>query len=320
MSGGRITAFSMKDRFFVKDDGNTIIDKKYLPFTAKQLRPHFNGNVDKQIEYYLKSAKQYHDFFEAHSETAGIPLTQAKQPRQIEKDERFWTVTATKNIFDHPSRKSMLTNILIKTFGTNPPFSGFSSWGECMEGELRLYFEACLSSAKSYVHWLHENLEMRQKIPYVLDAAARDNARTLEGATHVDAMFINGSNGFAWLIEAKVLSDISYSISYDNYRNQLARNIDVMLDNTSKHGSGLENRDPDKSLFSLLTPESFKQYPSSRLYGWLMQEYKEDSCALKRDLPHRKNTEWNTLQKRIGWITFEDFQEVNSEACPWLIK
>ena len=295
-----------------------MIDKTYLPFTADELKPHFIADVDGQIDYYQKSACRYHKFMDDHPETVGIPLTEAKTPRQIEKDERLWTITATKNVFDHQSRTNMLKQLLVKAFGFNPPIPILRTWEECLDGELRLYFEACLPSAKSYVEWLRSNLDRRQMIPYVLDAAALKS--TLEGATHVDAMFLNVTNGFAWLIEAKVLSDVSYLISYDNYRNQIARNIDVMLDNTSLPGSGLEKRDPEKSLFSLLTPVSFKKYPSSRLYGWLMQEYKNNPYALERDLPHRKEKNWAALQQRIGWVTFEDFQEVRPGACPWLSR
>jgi len=43
-------------------------------------------------------------------------------------------------------------------------------------------------------------------------------------------MLINAINGFAVIVEAKVLSDISYGVVYDTMRNQIARNIDVMLD------------------------------------------------------------------------------------------
>jgi hypothetical protein len=157
-------------------------------------------------------------------------------------------------------------------------------------------------------------------IPYVLDAAARDNARTLEGATAVDAMFLNVTNGFAWLIEAKVLSDVSYLTSFDSFRNQMARNIDVMLDNRSKPGAGLEKRNPERCLFSLLTPAQFKKQPHSRLYGWLMAEYKSNPQALKRDLIHRKGFDWSHLSRRIGWVTFEDFAEAKSGACPWLVN
>ncbi|SHH73593.1 hypothetical protein [Desulfofustis glycolicus] len=291
-----------------------MIDKTYLPFTAEELKPHFVADIDGQIAYYQKSADRYHRFMEEHQETAGIPLTEAKTPRQIEKDERFWTITAIKSVFDHHSRFKILTQLLVKTFGPNPPIPGLISWEECLDGELRLYFEACLPSPQSYVNWLRSNLHRRQMIPYVLDAAARDNARTLEGATHVDAMFLNVSNGFAWLIEAKVLSDVSYQTSFDNFRNQISRNIDVMLDDTALIGSFLEKRDPQKSIFSLLTPLCFKEYPSSRLYGWIMQDYKNDPYALERDLPHRKQTNWDVLQQRIGWVTFEDFQEVHPGA------
>lgn len=272
-----------------------------------------------------ESAYRYHEFMADHPDAAGIPLTEARTPRQIERDERFWTITATKSVFDHQLRTNMLVQLLVRVFVYNPPIPDLPSWEDCLDGDLRLYFEACLSSPRSYVEWLRSNLQHHQMIPYVLDAAARENTRTLEEATHIDAVFINVTNGFAWVIEAKVLSDISYLISFDNFRNQIARNIDVMLDNTdvmfdntSLSDTGLKKRDPDKSLFSLLTPLRFKQYPSSRLYGWLIREYKNNPNALKRDLPHRKKTNWADLLQRIGWVTFEDFQEILPGACPWL--
>jgi len=92
-----------------------------------------------------------------------------------------------------------------------------------------------------------------------------------------------------------------------------------MLDNTSQPGSGLENRDPANSLFSLLTPGSFKRYPRSRLYGWLMREYITDPNALKRDLTHREEMDWVGLSRRIGWLIFEDLEQIRPGACPWLL-
>ena len=295
-----------------------MIDKTYLPFSTEELRPHFICDADGHISYYEKSAHRYHKFLEDYPNPVGIPITVAKNPRQIEKDERFWTITSIKNVFDDPTRIRMLAQLLAKTFGLKPPIHGFDSWSECLDGDLQLYFEVCLPSPKSYVNWLRANLKRRQIIPYVLDAATRDNKRTLEGATHVDALFLNVKNGFAWLIEAKVLSDVSYSISFDIFRNQISRNIDVMLEEPSLSGTVLEKRDPRKSLFSILTPMCFKQYPSSRLYGWLIEEYRNNANALERDLPHRVDTDWAPLQKRIGWVTFEDLQEVRPGACPWL--
>lgn len=295
-----------------------VIDKTYLPFTRDALRPHFVVDVDGQFDYYQKSANRYHEFMDNHPETSGIPLSKVKTPRQIEKDERFWTITAIKHVFDDPLRDSILSQLLIKAYGHTPPISGLSSWSECLKGDLRLYFEVCLPSPQSYVKWLRSNLNRRQMIPYVLDAAKRGNSRTLEGPTHVDAMFLNVTNGFAWLIEAKVLSDVSYQTSFDNSRNQIARNIDVMLDNTSQPGAGLEKRNPERSLFGLLTPAQFKDLSHTRLYGWLMREYSSKPEVLAQELSHRTGTDWPLLSRRIGWLTFEDFEEVRPNACPWV--
>ncbi|MBK7552197.1 MAG: hypothetical protein IPI61_11225 [Syntrophaceae bacterium] len=145
-----------------------------------------------------------------------------------------------KTVLDDPEYKKILRRLLEKTYGSTPPMPDLSTWCECLDGDLKLYYEVCLPAPQSYIKWLRSNLNNRQIIPYVLDAAARNNARTLEGATHVDAMFLNLTNGFAWLIEAKVLSDISYSISFDNFRNQIARNIDVMIENVAEPCAGLE--------------------------------------------------------------------------------
>ncbi|MFH1690466.1 MAG: hypothetical protein ABIE42_09545 [Candidatus Eisenbacteria bacterium] len=294
-----------------------VVDETYLPFTDDELRPHFIADVEGQIAYYRKSADRYHEFLSEHPDTSGIPLTRARAPRQIETDERFWTITALKRLFDDSSRDSLLTALLKETFGDAPPVPGLGSWRECLSGDLRLYFEACLPSPPSYVEWLRTNLPSQQVVPYVRDAARRESARTLEGATHVDALFLNLSNGFAWLIEAKVLSDVSYSISFDSYRNQIARNLDVMLDNMSQPGAGLEARNPSRSLFALLTPGGFKRNPSSRLYGWLIQEYQSDPKSLRRDLGHRNEFDWTGLSKRIGWFTFDDVEKLRPGTCTW---
>ena len=295
-----------------------VIDKIYLPFTRNDLRPHFIADVEGQLNYYEKSANRYHEYMKNNPSRSGIPISEAKVPRQIERDERFWTITTTKTVFDDPNRNNILNRLLEKTYGPSPPIPDLSSWEMCLDGDLKLYYEVCLPSPQRYICWLRSHLNERQIIPYILDAAARNNSRTLEGATQVDAILLNVSNGFAWLIEAKVLSDISYSISFDNFRNQIARNIDVMIENTSPPCAGLEKRNPDRSLFALLTPLQFKDNPQSRLYGWLMSEYKSNPQSLGRDLKHREGIDWSTIARRIGWLTFEDFNDARSGSCPWL--
>ncbi len=302
-----------------------IIDDKYLRFTRDQMRQHFLVDAESQIDYFEQSAKRYRAFLAENPERAGIPLTKASFPRQIEKDERFWTAASLKHIFDlnHDQRNSSLASILTRTFGDKPPVEGLSTWRECLSGQLSLYFEAQARSPKVYVDWLRQNLLGRQFIPYIHDAAARRSQRTLEGATHFDAALVNPINGFAILIEAKVLSDISPHVSFDNLRNQMARCIDVMLeipDKATKRGlhTAFDARNPERSLFALLTPEVFRTHPQSRLYGWLIQEYRSNPQALARDLPHRLDADWPKISSRLGWITFEEIENQIPGACPWL--
>jgi hypothetical protein len=295
-----------------------MIDPTYLPFTDDDLKKHFLKDADGHLAYYRKSAERYHRFLSENPALAGIPLSKSKFARQIEKDERFWVATAMKKLYDSPFRQRALIQLLSKTYGDRPPLNSIFSWDECISGNLQLYFEVTLPSPPSYVSWLRENIDTRELIPYVLDAAKRDNARTLEGPTHVDSVLLNADNGFSLFIEAKVLSDVSYQISFDNFRNQIVRSIDVMLENNSRLGLPLSKRDPDRSLFALLTPATFKQNPKSRLYGWLMEEYTKNPEALQRDMPHRETLDWKSITKRIGWLTYEDIEKMMPGACSWL--
>jgi hypothetical protein len=156
----------------------------------------------------------------------------------------------------------------------------------------------------------------------VLESARETAAagHALEGATKVDALLIAPETGFAVLFEAKVLADASSSIGFDVLRNQLARNIDVMLQPHPHPNPDepLSLRHPERSCFMLLTPEIFRSHPESRLYGWLMRDYRSSPSALQRDLPHRASAELATVTRRLGWLTWEDCNVVLPGACPWL--
>lgn len=114
-----------------------------------------------------------------------------------------------------------------------------------------------------------------------------------------------------------MLSDVDTKISYDVMRNQIARNIDVMLEPNPGLLGGLEKRKPEYSCLVLVTPHVFKRHPHSRLYGFLMDDYK-DPAAIMRDLGHREKEKFSSLPARIGWLTFEDCEAIAPGACPWL--
>jgi hypothetical protein len=52
--------------------------------------------------------------------------------------------------------------------------------------------------------------------------------------------------------------------------NQIARNLDVMMEPSDGSPEPLSERDPERSIFLLVTPQLFMDHPTSRLYGWLM--------------------------------------------------
>lgn len=302
-----------------------VLHPVYLPFSKDELLSHFaevkyKGKCvrnEKHLESYIESVRRYKKFCERNADRSNLSLEEMKFPCQIEKDERFWTASCMMTIYYSENRNKELIQLFKKAYGETPPVEGLSSWEECLDGELKLFFETKLPSPKSYKAWLKENLLQRQFIPYILDSAK--DKKNLEGPTTFDAILINPKNGFTVLIEAKVLSDISCDITYDTMRNQMARNIDVMLEKNEELCEPLNKREPEKSLYLLITPKLFKDNPSSRFYGYKFNEYKSNPDSIGRDLPHRKGYDWGKISRRLGWLTWEDFKEINKACCPWLL-
>jgi len=295
-----------------------MIHKIYLPFSDKTLRKYFNegensGNPEKHIRKFKESANNY-----INKATSSVEIN-----NQIEKDETFWTASTLINIFESSNRDTEIISILNKAFGNKPPISCFKSWNECLPKEhdnLKMYFEANYPSPKDYCEWLSKNISKQTFIPYLYKKAISHKKRKLEGPTNVDCIIINTENGFSIMIEAKVLSDISYGVKYNCQRNQIIRNIDIMREEYSNLHDDLNKKDPNKTLFMLLTPRIFKEEPHHRLYGFKYEEYKKDISSIQRDLPHRNLSSKDLLDisKRIGWVTWEDFKEINNECCKWL--
>jgi hypothetical protein len=294
-----------------------------MPFTEDQLLSHFLGVKEgtpsekaKYLDHYLGSIKRYDEFCNNNPDRRGKSFSDMRLPCQIEKDERFWVASCMMTLFYSTDRTKELVTLFTRAYGESPPIEGMGSWTECFSGDLRLFFEPSLPSPRLYKEWLSENLTRRQFVPYVLDSACQK--RNLEGATSVDALLLNSANGFAVLIEAKVLSDVSYGVTYDLMRNQLARNIDVMLEKNPELCPPLDKREPESTLFLMVTPRVFKDNPASRLYGYKFDRYKSDPFSLAQDLTHRSDCNWEDISKRLGWLTWEDFREVNDDCCKWL--
>lgn len=295
----------------------------YLPFKEQQLLSHF-ANVrhlkceknPNHLKYYKESIKKYNDYLANNPDRLGKSIKEMEKTCQIEKDEKFWIAQCMMTIFHSQNKINEYVSLFEAAYGETPPIEGISDWEECFKGKLNLFFEVRLPSPNSFNDWLLSNYSNLHIIPYILDSA--HNKTILEKPTIVDALLLNQENGFAAIIEAKVLSDISHSVVYDIIRNQIARNIDVMLENNNSLCDPLNMRDPNKTLFLIITPKIFKDFPTTRLYGYKFYDYTENPESLAKDLPHRKNFNWQDLSKKMGWLTWEDFKQMNKNCCQWL--
>jgi hypothetical protein len=155
----------------------------------------------------------------------------------------------------------------------------------------------------------------------VLPSSPRD----MEGSTHLDLAIGDISirkgtgsgielkhteNSWISFCEMKWYSDISYNVSYDQHRNQLARVIENALLFKDKNNYV-------KNVFvNLVTPGIFKKTDNkSRMYCYKFQDYKESPKELKSDinncrLDYKNSDDQNNIDNRIpllelNWTTFE---------------
>ena len=160
----------------------------------------------------------------------------------------------------------------------------------------------------------------------------KENNRVLEGNSQFDAVVTlktGNDSRLVVFIEAKFLSDISYQVSYSPVRNQIARNLDAILELKERWAKNNLNKEkpewPENIDFRylLLTPGIFRpdyrpfvalpkhRWPgaeTSRLFCHKMKEYRDEPLTLLRDIPHRSaiTCDISEVQQRIGWASFED--------------
>jgi hypothetical protein len=329
-----------------------MIDPTYLPFPAGVVRKYFGwwpteglsgkereaaeraqDEAEKNVAKFIASAKRRQG---GVPDRIGQPLSKLSSAYQMEKDETFWTASTWISVFESQRRKELLLALLQKALaGRDPmPLDGdLTTWERCLEGRLSLRLEAVHPSPEGYKRWLEgqyrDGGDYRHLIPHVVDSAmplpGKSNWKNLEGGTHVDALIVNEDNGFAVAIEAKVLSDISAYVTYDMRRNQMARNLDVMMDDASSNAMRYDRLEPsirarrsDRTLFLIQTPRVFQKAGRSRLYWYKFHEYTVSDAAIHADLPHRSAEECAGWSRRIGWLTWEDCCDVDATLCGWL--
>ena len=299
-----------------------VIDKDFMPFSPEQLAARFaftsrKGATD-PVARFVDSAKRYRAHV-ADLEAATDPR-EVRRARQIEKDETFWTAACLMRFYEASNRQKLFAELLDRALDRGPDAVGYPTWTHALDGDLELFFEVGLSSPMAYREWLRDNLKSRNLVPYVLEAGA--GRTNLEGRTHLDALLLAPQTGFAVHFDEKVTSDIDSKVSFDLMRNQIARNIDCMLEAPGgRSRPPLSLREPAHSVFVLLTPQVFRDNPHSRFYGFLMDEYRKNPRALARDLAHRQDDpDWNQLSKRLGWLTWEECNEVLPGSCGWLAR
>ena len=309
-----------------------VLHDVYLPFTEAQLREHFapvgadKTSADRHLDYYRKSVQAARDW--ASSPPSGTPAEQAQAKRrglQMQKDERFWIVTALMSVFHAPDRVAALAALLRRCLGDVPPLDGLATWEQALGDaeKLRLFFEVSLPTPPEYRQELRQQLEQRVLIPHVLESARKAAAagHALEGATKVDAMLIAPETGFAVLFEAKVLADASCSIGFDVLRNQLARNIDVMLQPNPNLEKPLTTAAPRAVLLRAPHARDLPQPPGKppvRLADARLPAAVLLPCSVTCPTVTDAGTDLAAVASRLGWLTWEDCNEVLPGACPWL--
>jgi hypothetical protein len=136
-----------------------VLNEIYLPFPEEQLREHFapvgtdETSADRHLDYYRKSVQAYRDW--VTNPPAGSRARQSQVKRralQMQKDERFWIVTALMSIFHSRQRLPLVAALLRRCLGDVPHMEGLSSWEQALGPgqELRLFFEVSLPTPPEY--------------------------------------------------------------------------------------------------------------------------------------------------------------------------
>lgn len=120
-------------------------------------------------------------------------------------------------------------------------------------------------------------------------ARARD-ARPVEGISEIDiVLWMDKQIGF---VEAKLGADISMATTYDPQRNQIARNVDCLIEQSA-------GRTP---FFWMLTADR----GPGRAYTQLVQRYRTHPEILSSELPHRSPAVVQSIARNMAIVVWKD--------------
>jgi hypothetical protein len=147
---------------------------------------------------------------------------------------------------------------------------------------------------EGYLNWLKNDVK-NHPIQYIRQQASKHEPnKPLESNTHMDA-FIE-TDKLLIFFEMKYTSDIAYSTTFNPYRNQLARLIDVGLDVAKCSG---------KEVLVLLSSPSKFYESRSRLYYYKVQEY-SDPLLIQKDIAWRTVSEIRDNVLAVKWFALEE--------------
>lgn len=112
----------------------------------------------------------------------------------------------------------------------------------------------------------------------------------VEGDSEIDVIL--ESRRFLIFLEAKLGSDVSAHTTYDPARNQIARNIDCVLEAAGR-------REP---VFWMLVRDT----EPHRMYVQLIEQYRSNPRSLARELPHRDEAALMRISERLAIIRWRD--------------
>jgi hypothetical protein len=144
-----------------------------------------------------------------------------------------------------------------------------------------------------YLKWLKGDVK-KHPIRYIRERADKHQPKRLESNTRVDAYI--ETDKLLSFFEIKFTSDISHSTTFNPWRNQLARLIDVGLDVNEHNGKEV--------LVILSTPRRLYER-KSRLYYYKMKEY-ANPMLIHEDMPWRTVSEIRDNVLAVRWVALED--------------